>query len=386
MLKFLKKFWRRFYYHQLGKVILNPNAKLKNVIVFESIPDVSDNTYAVFKEMLRRRLNQKCKLVWLLSRNAEMQYPKYKNVKYVWMHGVEGQYYNRVAKVKICCNDFLDKKNDKQVCVFLGHGTALKSVKKYYTIPKHIDYFVVASKNVQESQAYELSFDREKTIPLGSPRNDELVGCDIDARKLLQATCKKIIVWCPTFRQHKNGFKTGIKDALPIIHDSTMAEQLNEMAKKQDVLLVLKPHYAQDVRYVKDLGLSNIRFVDDGFFMQHKVSFYQFMSSCDALLTDYSSIYLDYTLCDKPVGVIWEDIEEYKKFPGVVSSFDAWLEGAEKLYTLEDLSAFIERISKGIDVLKSERAEIRDLVNISTDGKNSERVVDFIIEKASLKL
>ena len=40
--------------------------KLKNVIVFESKPDISDNTKAVFDEMLRRKLNKRYKLVWLL--------------------------------------------------------------------------------------------------------------------------------------------------------------------------------------------------------------------------------------------------------------------------------------------------------------------------------
>ena len=36
------------------------------------------------------------------------------------------------------------------------------------------------------------------------------------------------------------------------------------------------------------------------------------------------------------------------------------------------------------DLLKEERTRIRDLVNYATDGKNSERVVQFIKEKANL--
>jgi len=35
--------------------------------------------------------------------------------------------------------------------------------------------------------------------------------------------------------------------------------------------------------------------------------------------------------------------------------------------------------------LKEERNEIKETTNYSADGKNSQRVVDFIIEKAGLK-
>ena len=60
------------------------------------------------------------------------------------------------------------------------------------------------------------------------------------------------------------------------------------------------------------------------------------------------------------------------------------VKGAEKIYNLDDFEAFIHRIAKGEDILRKERAEINAQVNHSTDGKNAERVVDFIIEKAGL--
>ena len=36
--------------------------------------------------------------------------------------------------------------------------------------------------------------------------------------------------------------------------------------------------------------------------------------------------------------------------------------------------------------LNEERKKINSVVNFANDGKNTERVVDFIIEKANLKL
>lgn len=374
------------YFWYLKTKSIKNNLKLKRVILFESIPDISDNSRAVFLEMLKRKINKKYKLVWIVSQNCA--FPKIKNVLYINYNDSRYEYYNKVAKVKITCNYFLNKSSFKQFCFYLSHGTALKVLRTHYTVPPWMDYCLVASDGVLSSQSYEFNFPQEKMVSLGFPRNDELTrDNNINLQTLLGTNCKKVIVWYPTFRQHKDGTTVGkTKNAIPIIYDEHTAKQLNKWAKEKDVLLVLKPHFAQNTSYIKDLGLSNIRFIDDSFFAINKLSSYQFVGACDALLTDYSSIYFDYTLANKPIGLILEDIEAYKEKYGLVDYFEEWTKGGEKIYTLEELFAFIERISGGIDLLKIEREKIRDFLNISTDGKNSERVVDFIIEKAKLKV
>ena len=55
---------------------------LKNVIVLESKPDFADNTKAVFDEMIKRRVNEKWKLVWVVSKDKQ-SFPKLKNVRYI---------------------------------------------------------------------------------------------------------------------------------------------------------------------------------------------------------------------------------------------------------------------------------------------------------------
>ena len=102
------------------------------------------------------------------------------------------------------------------------------------------------------------------------------------------------------------------------------------------------------------------------------------------MITDYSSIYFDYLLCNKPIGAVWEDIEEYKKNPGFCIDVNYYMKGAFKIYNLSDLIKFISDVSNNIDNLKKEREEICKYANYSKDGKNSERVVDFIIEKGRL--
>jgi tRNA G46 methylase TrmB len=45
---------------------------------------------------------------------------------------------------------------------------------------------------------------------------------------------------------------------------------------------------------------------------------------------------------------------------------------------------FILNLANGKDELRIERNEIKEFVNYATDGRNAERVVNFIIDKAQL--
>ena len=109
------------------------------------------------------------------------------------------------------------------------------------------------------------------------------------------------------------------------------------------------------------------------------------LAKSDALLTDYSSVYYDYLLCDKPIGAVWEDIERYRRNPGFAVDIDYIMKGAKKIYNMEELLTFITDISSGNDILKSERKEIREKVVQYVDDQSSKRVVDYICNTFFMK-
>lgn len=365
------------------------NAPAKNIILMESTPDFSDNTKAVYDELIKRGVNKKYKIVWVVNPSFKID-KKDKNVEFLpydkEKRNRKLSYYNLVAKCKICCNQFLTSQKEGQFSIYLSHGTGIKSIKNYYNVPNNIDCCLSAGEGVKELMAYEFNYDVNKMVALGFPRNDVLCQNLKLPQGLFDNKYDKVIVWYPTFRQHKGAGKvTASQNALPIINDVDKAKQLNEVAKQKNVLIVLKPHFAQDVSYIKDLSLSNILFIDDSFFAKNKISSYEFVGGCDALITDYSSIYYDYTLCDRPIALIWEDVEEYKKKPGLVDGYEYLTQGGEKIYTIDELKGFIERVANGEDLLKTERRFIRDLTNYSNDGKSSKRVVDYLLEKINYR-
>ena len=359
----------------------------KKLIVFESIPNLSDNTVAVFDEMVRRGLNKTYRMVWIVS-NKDNRLPAIPGVSYSdktkRFHKIAWLYYRVFAKALISCNEFLPTLRSGQVSFYLTHGTSIKHVRNYYTVPAAIDYMMVDGPDTLDMMSYELNFPAEKTIALGYPRNDILVNASRDVYALFEGeNIRKIAVWYPTFRQHKNGM-TATTRALPFLEDEAQAARLNEMAKLHGVLLVLKPHFAQDISKIKACGFSHIRFIDDSFFVQHGITSYEFIASCDALITDYSSVYFDYLLCDKPIGLAWDDYEEYKQSVDFAIDMDYYMQGGEKICDLDGFEVFLKHLSEGRDILKDERARISRWANFDRDGKSAARVTDFIVEKAHL--
>jgi O-antigen/teichoic acid export membrane protein/CDP-glycerol glycerophosphotransferase (TagB/SpsB family) len=360
---------------------------LKNYIIFESKPCLADNTHAVYEELLRRGYQKKYKMLWLLDEDVdEKKLPKVRGVRYVrrsevWKFG----YYHYLARCIICCNEMIPSVKKAQVCFYIAHGTPLKQIKNYYTLPEGINWLITQSDEFNEVTAEQLRFPVSRAVGLGFPRNDVFAGEKRDVSLLFSDAKKKVIYWYPTFRQHRQlGGLTDCTGALPLIHSEEDAEELNAYAKQQNVIIIVKLHFAQDTSKVPQISLSNFKIIDDNFLQEKGINPYEFLASGDALLTDYSSVYYDFTLADRPIGVIWEDIEEYRTNPGFAVDLDYYMKGAEKIFDMSQLKDFIYNVSHGKDRLRKERSEIKRLVNQNAEGNAAQKVTDFIIEKANL--
>ena len=363
----------------------------KPIIVFESVPVYSDNTLPVYNEFVKRGYEKKYRLVWYLDK-SKCSFKKGQKIKCIsiretsrltrWKNNIF--FYSNVKAVITCNHFLLFPFSNKYTSFYLTHGIPLKHTRNYYTIPRSIDYCISPSKIAGKLLSYELNYRYDRIIPTGYPRNDAFAEEPIDLKDIFNWDYSKIIVWLPTFRQHKFSSTISNANAIPIIYDKENTKVLNHVLSESNILVVIKPHFAQDVSYIKDLELSNIVIINDETLKKSNITLYQLLNSSDGLLSDYSSVFYDYLLRDKPIGLIWEDIEEYKKNPGLYPKYEQFTKGTHKIYTIDDMLRFMDIISSGIDNLSKERAVLRDELHISTDGKNTTRVVDFIVDKANL--
>jgi CDP-glycerol glycerophosphotransferase (TagB/SpsB family) len=98
---------------------------------------------------------------------------------------------------------------------------------------------------------------------------------------------------------------------------------------------------------------------------------------------DYSSIYYDYLLLDKQIGITLDDFEEYSKTNGFPFQNVLDVLKGEYMYSIEDLLRFITQVSNGEDCHREERKEINALVNQYKSGGYSEFVLQYLEEKKS---
>lgn len=355
---------------------------IKKLILFESCPDFSDNTKSVFDELVSRHINEQYKFVWICFDQSDTFRHQRKNVSSIFVKKQKLKYFflSHTAKMVVCCNRFIGSGRKGQTILYLMHGVPMKDTSGYYTVPSKVNWMIVPSPQISKECSYYANCPIEKCVPLGYPRNDCLISSHIDLAGLF-GNYKKYIVWYPTVKQFIGGRTTGSIQPIPLIYNEDNCEKLNECAKQEEVLIIIKPHFAQIPQLIKKMKNSNIVFIDDDYFLSKGIKSYEFVASCDALITDYSSIYFDYTLCDKPICLVWEDIEDYKKNPGLIENFEELTIGGEKVFDIDGLNDFIRRVSNSQDLLRVERNTICNRVHAYRDGQSSSRVSDFIVNK-----
>ena len=354
---------------------------LKDVILFESNPDFSDNTLFVFNEMVKRGINEKYKFIWVLNSKSNLNsdvFSNVKNVKLVYRDTLKFRmYYSHIAKVSLIGNMFFHQIYDKQLHIYLAHGGAFKRTL-YYILPRtYKNASVISISNfLADYDSINLDCSRDIIKPLGFPRNDLLVNSQLDLNTLFSTDNCKFIYWMPTYRTNSSIHCSDV--AMPIIHNESDAEAVNEIAKKNNVFIIVKPHFAQDLDNIKMLTLSNIIFIDNDYLKKKNIENYALLGSCDALLTDYSSVYYDYLICNKPIGLCWEDFEQYSQNNGFVLDPNDIMSPGEKIMNIDDMQKFIEHIAGGIDINKAQREKMRDRIHDFVDGNSTKRVVDYI--------
>lgn len=362
----------------------------RQYIVFESSPAYADNSRAVFDEMVRRGYHKKFKFIWFVKKPADVNlkvehaefflYPaqtRWNKLREKWIL--------LTAKAFISCNGALPWFRQDQYAICLMHGAPMKDVYRHFGLPEKLDEIVSFSSYLMPIESECIHFPMERTRLLGFPRNDILFNTDADVHKLFpDVDFNKFIYWMPTYRQHENNDLDLSDIAIPIIYNEQIAQEVNRCAAENGVLIVLKPHPVQDLSRVQAMNLSNLKIISNAFLDQQGVLNYALMGKSDALFTDYSSTYYDYLLLDRPIGLCWDDYEEYKKREGFVVDMDVIMAAGEKLYTAEDMCGFIRRLAEGEDVCAAQRRQVLDMIHDYQDDQSTNRVVDYIVQKLKI--
>lgn len=367
---------------------------IQKTIVFESNPDFACNSYPAFVQ-LKQDLPE-YKTVWCVSKEAKKPEGVDDIFEYesrnVWQR-LKGMYYLHTAKAIVFSNRSLRKYRPEQIALFLCHGSKTKKTRGIYEVDAGVDYINVQSHFFDDIITYEYNCEKSKLVYLGYPRCDWFFGpadyAEEAKQKLELQPDSRYFVWLPTFRKHKTNVPAYQMDTkqhdrmgMPLIASPEELRKLEQFLAERNLYLIYKPHPAEDISGLKSVTLERVRILNDRILAEKNLQLNQLLAGSAGLITDYSSVFFDYLLTDRPIVTTVDDIEEWKKMTGFAFDLDAFLDKATtRAGSLEELLSALKNAAEGRDDKAAGRAEIRELTNIHFDGNSARRVSAFICEK-----
>ena len=185
----------------------------------------------------------------------------------------------------------------------------------------------------------------------GQPRNDGMFEPK-DRQAILNGiygelpACKKAVLYAPTFRD-------GGSVKLFPFPDFDL-KRLEKFLEREETLLFIRTHIAEQASAAPYLG-ERIRFLGN----EEAEDVTGILNIFDVLITDYSSIYIDYLLTDRPMIFLPYDKEEYLKDRGMNFDYDEVTPGP-KPRTME---AFFSALTEDAAFRKAERDRVNALFN-----------------------
>ncbi|MBC1227104.1 hypothetical protein HB817_08415 [Listeria booriae] len=361
---------------------------VKPVMLFESMSEFQDNSKALFEEMLAQGLNKKYKMIWFVGNPTLMQNQIEPNVRFMKRSGITKKslaylYYNCVAKYCFYTHEVLGyRTDDKQIRFFLTHGTPLKDSRGCFGSAENHTHILATSDFASELRAKSLLGGIDKMQVLGFPRTDKMFREDMGTEKFLaKYEYKKLIVWLPTFKHINNSdrvdFATDSDQDISLISPAFF-KTLNEKLAATETLLIIKFHPNQDLRFVSFYDLSHIVTLSNQEMLQERIDLYALLGKSDALITDFSSVYFDYLLLNKPIGFELADMSNYSSGRGfLVDEPLDYMPGA-KIRDEVGFLQFIHQIAQNEDIHVLERAKLCVKMNDHHDNKSAKRILEFL--------
>lgn len=259
--------------------------------------------------------------------------------------------------------------------VFQARGLRRLSYRLLSSAYRRPDAMISTSPETQALFARAFRLAPEDCPPLGYPRTDLFFWEEHDlrvfiekfepdpSRAILQRASGASTVWAyvPTWRDGRRQFlsESGIDWG-----------RVDEVCGLTSSILILKVHPLTSIDDEVVAGLSNV------ILAPKTLDLYPLLYFVDALITDYSSIYFDFLLLDRPMLFFPFDMAEYvADSREMYFDYEAVTPG-EKARTPDDL---YRHLASGPPVgWTRERAELRARIWGHQDGRSAERIVEFM--------
>jgi len=378
---------RRFIRDFLCQLIGWGNAVLpkRRQLLFHSSPDVDDQLVAVLRRLLQVEAAVHSPVVVSVVGDPEQVRRTLGNllgegvarrVRIVGKYSWSGLWaYMRLDHVFFTHGLYLTSwLPAHQVAVNLWHGMPIKALWKANTM-QEFTAVQACTHMLCTSPLYGDLVQRLTGLPrpilksLGFPRNDLLFSRSQAAlafrEKAITTGFTRLAIFLPTFRQTRgqHAKSDGCEGGNALMMSPSELEALQCLLASAQIKLLVKPH-PMSVHYGVDAALAaNIQVVSDGWLQAQGITLYEALGQADLLITDVSSVYVDYLCLNRPVFFYFPDLEAYRMTRGFVfEPIQEWLAGrlcTDAGQLLEELAGFVA----GQDPYREARQRLAGLLN-----------------------
>lgn len=292
--------------------------------------------------------------VWLSKNEDVVRTLREAGYEAYYAYSLRGLYLNLRAGVVLLTHRFNDVNlwcSGGAMVVMLWHGSPLKTIgwdaeiqdaprlvraaNRY--ISRQIDCLTVTAEALIEPFASGLRIDPERIVVTGYPRNDVLfevipgadIGSDTAVYEEVSRLAETHTIWLylPTFRPTD----TRASEQLDF-------DELESFLEEADAYLLLKLHPNERL---DGHGADYSRILS----IPEQSDVYPLLPYTDGLITDYSSIYFDYLLLDKPIVFYAYDLERYRSERGFYFEYESVTPGP----VVTDFDELVNQLERTLD-------------------------------------
>ena len=239
---------------------------------------------------------------------------------------------------------------------------------------------VVTTSAFYRDNVFRPAFRSRHVLTTGYPRNcfGQLPGdagrlarqnvdpATMDRVEAWQARGRKIVLVAPTFRDTR---------ATPLGLDAEEQERLDAFCDAHDYEILFKFHpYEHGAADIVGRHLHVLDANSDA---------YPLFPFLDAMVTDYSSIYMDFLLLDRPIVFFTPDLAQYvSRDRDIQFDFERMTPGPK----LDSWPAVLDALRDPSDAWQAHRAELRQLAFDGQPGTGAtRRLLDFMVDQGWLQ-
>ncbi len=381
----------------------------KNLVLCGSSWGFEGNSRKLYQHMLENEINT----VWVAHNEETRKYLFEEDYPAVISHSINYLYLLAKTKAVVCEKSLEDVSIDKRIIpsnivrvrsrtTVVPTNWMLSSSDKNIE-PTNVDILLCTSEyqrkfaiwgeigNKKKVSSFSNSISSKYKIT-GFPKTDDLVSPPDHYWKNwkdFHDDSTSAILYAPTRLATASGINelsTEIsKDPSSFIFpfENFDLEKLEHFLSKQELHLYVRPH-PLDYECLNSSGSELVSKMNNSnhisIISQNDIPLVETLPFVDILLTDYSTVYVEFLLKNKPIcfiDVSCYGVDEAKVF---AHKFDLF-KGGPSVTSFEELLNYIESVNRGDDPYCDKRKKVIKRYHKYTDGKSTERAMDSLLNE-----